>query len=36
MTQFETSEHAKMMSQLDNHNGRNLEYWGKQNETKTN
>lgn len=32
MTQFEPSEHAKMMSQLDNHNGRKIEYWSKRND----
>ena len=29
MTQFEVSDHAKLLSQLDNHNGRNVEYWNK-------
>lgn len=36
MTRFEPSDYAKMMSQLDNHNGRKIEYWSKRNEIKTN
>lgn len=32
MTQFEPSEHAKLLSQLDKHNDRNLEYWSKKND----
>ena len=38
MTKFETSAHAKLLSQLDKHNGQNLEYWskGETNENKVN
>ena len=38
MTRFEPSDHAKLLSQLDNHNGRNVEYWskGETNENKVN
>ena len=32
MTQFETSDYSKMLSQLDKHNNQNLEYWSKRNE----
>ncbi len=32
MTQFEPSDHAKLLSQLDKHNDRNLEYWSKKND----
>ena len=32
MTKFEVSDHAKLLSQLDNHSGRNVEYWSKRNE----
>ena len=35
MTQFEPSDHAKLLSQLDKHNGRKIEYWSKH-EIKTN
>ena len=29
MTRFEPSDHAKLLSKLDKHNGQNLEYWSK-------
>ena len=29
MTKFEVSDHAKLLSQLDNHNGMSMEYWSK-------
>jgi len=29
MTKFETSEHANLLSELDNHNKQNIEYWSK-------
>ena len=32
MTQFEPSDHAKLLSQLDKHNGQNVEYWSKRND----
>lgn len=32
MTRFEPSEHSKMLSQLDKHNGQNIEYWSKKND----
>ena len=32
MTRFTPSEHAKLLSQLDKHNGQNVEYWSKRNE----
>ena len=32
MTKFEPSAHAKLLSQLDKHNGQNVEYWSKNNE----
>ena len=32
MTQFEPSTHAKLLSQLDKHNGQNVEYWSKRND----
>ena len=32
MTQFDPSDNAKLLSQLDKHNDRNLEYWSKQND----
>lgn len=35
MTRFTPSDHAKIASQLDKHNGQNVEYWSK-NEIKTN
>ena len=35
MTRFEPSAHAKLLSQLDQRNGQNVEYWSK-NEIKTN
>lgn len=36
MTEFEVSQHAKLLSQLDKHNDRNLEYWSKRNENEVN
>ncbi len=32
MTRFEPSEHAKLLSRLDNRNNRNVEYWSKRHE----
>ena len=32
MTRFTPSEHAKLLSQLDNHSDRKIEYWSKCNE----
>ena len=32
LTRFEPSDHAKMLSQLDKHSGRNIEYWSKRND----
>ena len=32
MTKFEPSDHAKLLSKLDNHNRQNAEYWSKKNE----
>lgn len=32
MTQFEPSDHAKLLSQLDKHSDRKIEYWSKRNE----
>ena len=29
MTKFEPSAHAKLLSELDNHNRQTVEYWGK-------
>ena len=29
MTKFEPSDHAKLLSQLDNNNKQNIEYWNK-------
>ena len=29
MAKFEVSDHTKLLSQLDNYNGRNVEYWNK-------
>ena len=32
MTKFEPSAHAKLLSELDNHNKQNIEYWSKRND----
>ncbi len=32
MTKFRPSAHAKLLSQLDNHSDRKIEYWSKQHE----
>ena len=32
MTKFEPSNHAKLLSELDNHNKQNIEYWSKKND----
>ena len=29
MAKFEPSAHAKLLSELDNHNKQNIEYWNK-------
>lgn len=38
MTRFEPSSHAKLLSQLDKHSDRKIEYWskGETNENKVN
>ena len=35
MTQFEVSNYARLLSQLDKRSGQNIEYWSKKDETKT-
>ena len=32
MTKFDPSAHAKLLSELDNHNKQNIEYWSKKND----
>ena len=32
MTKFEPSAHAKLLSQLDEYNKQNIEYWSKRND----
>ena len=32
MTKFEPSAHAKLLSELDNSNKQNIEYWSKKND----
>ena len=33
MAKFEPSAHAKLLSELDEHNKQNIEYWSKKNES---